>query len=78
MTRFPGIERMNGKGQVKGSPQYWIHYGAPLEMERRIAEEIMAVVRKLDLPLKLDQLTKGEGNCFPIAIMQQCKRLMQT
>ena len=57
---------MNGVGQSK--------FDAKLEMERRIAQEIMDVVRSLQLPLKLDELTRGEGNCFPIAVLQQCKR----
>ena len=57
---------MNGVGQSK--------FDAKLEMERRIAQEIMDVVRSLQLPLKLDELTRGEGNCFPLAVLQQCKR----
>ena len=36
------------------------------EAEKRIAEEIMQTVLKLGLPFKLDQLTEGLGNCFPI------------
>ena len=46
----------------------------PFQAERRIADEIMETVNKLGLPLKLEQLTKGEGNCFLVAIIQQCKR----
>ena len=34
----------------------------------------MQTVRKLGLPFKLDQLTEGLGNCFPIAIIQQLRR----
>ena len=34
----------------------------------------MKTVHRLQLPLKLDQLTEGQGNCFPISIMQQCRR----
>ena len=45
-----------------------------IEKEREIAQEIMDVVRQLQLPLKLDKLTRGEGNCFPFAVLQQCKR----
>ena len=33
----------------------------------------METVNKLELPLILDQLTEGRGNCFPIAILQPCK-----
>ena len=34
----------------------------------------MKTIRKLGLPFKLDQLTEGLGNCFPIAIIQQLRR----
>ena len=34
----------------------------------------MKTVQALGLPLKLDQLTEGLGNCFPISIIQQCRR----
>ena len=44
------------------------------ETERRIAQEIMETVHRLELPFKLDQLTEGQGNCFPISIIQQCRR----
>ena len=43
-------------------------------IERKIAHEIMETVERLQLPLKLDQLTEGRGNCFPMAIIQQCHR----
>ena len=59
---------MNGLGKSM------LKFGANLEMERRIAQEIMDVVRKLQLPLKLDELTRGEGDCFPLAVLQQCQR----
>ena len=42
--------------------------------ERRIAREIMNTVWKLNLPLKLDEITEGQGNCFPLAILAQCRR----
>ena len=38
--------------------------------ERKIADEIMAKILELQLPLKLDQPTEALGNCFPIAIVQ--------
>ena len=44
------------------------------QIERSIANEIMATVHRLQLPFKLDQLTEGLGNCFPIAIIQQLQR----
>ena len=52
------------------SPKYEI----VVRTEGKIANEIMKTVRALGLPLKLDQLTEGLGNCFPIAIIQQCRR----
>ena len=42
--------------------------------ERKIADEIMAKILEIQLPLKLDQPTEGLGNCFPIAIVQQLQR----
>ena len=44
------------------------------EIELNIANQIMDTVRRLQLPVKLDQLTEGRGNCFPIAVLQQCRR----
>ena len=44
------------------------------ENEERLAEEIMKTVRRLNLPLKLDRLTEAKGNCFPLAVLDQCKR----
>ena len=44
------------------------------QIERNIAREIMETVQRLQLPLKLDQITEGRGNCFPISIIQQCQR----
>ena len=51
-----------------------LQYDDNLQIERRIADEIMETVNRLQLPLILDQLTEGRGNCFPIAILQQCRR----
>ena len=47
----------------------WVDEEVPFQAERRIADEIMATVNMLGLPLKLDQLTKNEGNCFLVAIL---------
>ena len=44
------------------------------EDEERIALEIMKTVRRLQLPFKLDEITEGKGNCFPLAIQAQCRR----
>ena len=43
--------------------------------EKRIANEIMMIVRRLQLPLKLDEITEGRGNCFPLSILAQCRRI---
>ena len=42
--------------------------------DRRIGLEILKKVRSLQLPLKLDNITEGRGNCFPLAILAQCRR----
>ena len=34
----------------------------------------MKTVRRLQLPFKLDTITEGRGNCFPLAIQAQCRR----
>ena len=44
------------------------------ENERRIGLEILKKIRSLNLPLKLDEITEGRGNCFPLAILAQCQR----
>ena len=45
------------------------------ENEVRWADNIMASNRRLGLKsFKLDKLTKGEGSCFPIAVLQQLNR----
>ena len=55
--------------QIDGQEQ-----GDNFQIERQIANEIMENVNRLELPLKLDQLTEGKGNCFPMSILQQCHR----
>ena len=43
--------------------------------ERKWADAIMASNRRLGIDcFKLDKLTKGEGSCFPIAVVQQLNR----
>lgn len=34
----------------------------------------MSVVNRLGLPLISDRITEGKGNCFPIAVLDQCRR----
>ena len=44
------------------------------EDELKIAQEIIKTVRRLQLPLRLDEITEGRGNCFPLAVLAQCRR----
>ena len=39
--------------------------------ERNLADRIMSYVTKMNLNYKLDKLTRGLGNCFPLAVLQQ-------
>ena len=43
-------------------------------IEQRIANDIMISFRRLHLPLKLDKFTEGKGDCFPLAVLAQCRR----
>ena len=45
-----------------------------MEVGAKIGHEIMMTVRKLGLPYRMDDVTEGRGNCFPLAVLQQCKR----
>ena len=42
--------------------------------EEKIAAEIMKTVRRLELTLKLDEITEGKGNCFLLSILAQVRR----
>ena len=42
--------------------------------ERKWADQIMIHVKRHKLHLKLDKLTKGEGDCFMVAVLQQLQR----
>ena len=44
------------------------------DIERKIAIDIMKTVERLRLPLVLDELTEGKGDCFPLSILSQCRR----
>ena len=48
--------------------------GKAMEIEEKIAKEIMEMVEWLRLPLYLDKIKEGKGNCFPIALIAQCRR----
>ena len=37
-------------------------------------DALEATIRKCNLQLKQDNKTEGYGNCFPYAIVQQCRR----
>ena len=45
-----------------------------MEIEKKIADEIMNTVQRLRLPLIIDNLTEGKGDCFPLAVIAQCRR----
>ena len=44
------------------------------DIERGLADKIMNHVNKHRLSLRLDNLTRGRGNCFMIAILQQLQQ----
>ena len=44
------------------------------DVDKIIGLEILQNVRRLQLPLKLDEITEGRGNCFPLAVLAQCRR----
>ena len=39
-----------------------------------MAFEIMNAISRCQLHMMLDSITEGDGNCFPRAVVQQCKR----
>ena len=43
-------------------------------IEENIAKEILQTINKLKLPFRLDRLTEGKGDCFPLCVIAQCKR----
>ena len=43
--------------------------------ERSWADTIMANMRRVGLSFKLDELTRGNGSCLLIAVLQQLKRM---
>ena len=43
-------------------------------VERDLADRIMDHVKKNNLNYKLDKLTRGQGNCFMIAVLQQLQQ----
>ena len=42
--------------------------------ERRAADALIRHCKELKLPMKLDKLTQGVGNCFMVAVLQQLGR----
>ena len=44
------------------------------DIERGLADQIMNHVKKHKLKYKLDKLTRGHGNCFMIAVLQQLQQ----
>ena len=43
--------------------------------ERKFADQIMQYIRRHKLQFELDELTRGRGNCFMIAVLQQLNRM---
>lgn len=43
-------------------------------MDCPLAQQIEEIIRQTELPFKLDEITIGDGNCFPRAVLQQCQR----
>ena len=43
-------------------------------LERYAADTIMQKLRSRSIPLDLDDLTRGMGDCMIIALLQQCRR----
>ena len=39
-----------------------------------LAQKIEEIIRQIELPFKLDEITIGDGNCFARAVLQQCQR----
>ena len=72
-TKSISTSRRRSEGQ-QSDDNFQVEHDENFQIERQIANEIMETVNKLELPLILDQLTEGRGNCFPIAILQQCRR----
>ena len=69
------MENSLGRGRTRAATvRYQKENDDQFQTERRIADEIMAIILQLQLPFKLDQPTEGLGNCFPIAIVQQLQR----
>ena len=45
------------------------------DQQYQSGNQIMNAVRRVGLPLKLDQRTRGDGNCWHRAIVQQSRRV---
>ena len=39
-----------------------------------MAFALMNAISRCQLHMKLDSITQGDGNCFPRAVVQQCRR----
>ena len=63
LGRTQTSSKIKFKDQSQNEDQFQIE--DKFEIERRIADEIMDTIHRLQLPFKLDQLTEGLGNCFP-------------
>ena len=55
----------------------WGHCQFPLIGTPRVSKmafEIMNALSRCQLNWRLDEITQGDGNCFPRAVVQQCQR----
>ena len=75
------LKRRKKEPPDKSSPKiadtigYKESFGDPSWMnERSLADKIMNFIRSKGLDFRLDELTRGRGNCFMIAILQQMNR----
>ena len=60
--------------QIGEGPLLLIGGGTESSGEQGLAKEIMAGVQRAQLPMKLDTLTEGDGNCFFRSIWSQLQR----
>ena len=71
MTSF---KRVKSPGEVVMDYELSKSFKDEWSNERFWADTIMANMRRVGLPFKLDKLTRGNGSCLMIAVLQQLKR----
>ena len=64
-----------GQGKKKETLDYQASLLEPSwAKERNYADEIMKYIQRHKLQFQLDELTRGKGNCFMIAVLQQLNK----